>query len=90
MPRDGHDHCLMYLGVMHAEAAFMDEWCPVDLPKEHAGPSQRCAPAVSFWMSIAPLEGKADFSGDDDLGALPPSGMAALPESDPEIMAMLS
>ncbi len=40
-------------------------------------------------MSIAASEGKLT-SGDDDSAALPPSGRVALPESDPELTAMLS
>ncbi len=40
-------------------------------------------------MSIAASEGKLGF-GDDDSAALPPSGRVALPESDPELTAMLS
>lgn len=24
---DGHEHCLMCLGIKHTEAAFMDDWC---------------------------------------------------------------
>ncbi len=40
-------------------------------------------------MSIAALEGESDFSGDDALAQLPPSGTVAVPYPDPEIMAML-
>ncbi len=36
-------------------------------------------------MSIAASEGESDFSGD-----LPPSGTVAVPDTDPEMMAMLS
>ncbi len=41
-------------------------------------------------MSIAALEGELSLSGDDDSAALPPSGVVALSEPDPEITAMLS
>ncbi len=58
---------------------------PVELPKEHAGPSAgRGAPRVSFGapfddqMSIAASEGEPSLSRDDDPAALPPSGVVAL------------
>ncbi len=44
---------------------------PAELPEECGGPSQRCAPSVSFGaplddrMSIAASEGESDFAGDD-------------------------
>ena len=41
-------------------------------------------------MSIAASEGEQSSSGDDDSAALPPSGVVALPESDPEMAAMLA
>ncbi len=41
-------------------------------------------------MSIAASEGELSLSGDDDPAALPPSGVVALSEPDPEMMAMLS
>ncbi len=41
-------------------------------------------------MSIAASEGESDFSGDDALEQLPPSGTVAVPDTDPEMMAMLS
>ncbi len=70
---------------------------PVDLPKERSGPSAgRGAPRVSFGalfddqMSIAASEGEPSLSGDDDPAALPPSGVVALSEPDPEMTAMLS
>ncbi len=69
---------------------------PVELPGERGGPSQRCAPSVSFGappddrMSIAASEGESDFSGDDASAQLPPSGTVAVPDTDPEMMAMLS
>ncbi len=40
-------------------------------------------------MSIAASDDEP-VSGDDDSAALPPSGRVALPESDPELTAMLS
>ncbi len=68
---------------------------PVELPRARADPS--CAvPVVTFGappedqMSIAASEGERMSSGDEDSAALPPSGVAALPESDPEMAAMLS
>ncbi len=56
---------------------------PAELPEERGGPSQRCAPSVSFGaplddrMSIAASEGESDFSGDDASAQLPPSGTSA-------------
>ncbi len=41
-------------------------------------------------MSIDALEGESDFSEDDASAQLPPSGMVALPDTDPEMMTMLS
>ncbi len=69
---------------------------PAELPEERGGPSQRCAPSVSFGahlddrMSIAASEGESDFAGDDASAQLPPSGTVAVPDTDPEMMAMLS
>ncbi len=40
-------------------------------------------------MSIAALEGESDISGDDASAQLPPSGTVAVPDMDPEMMAML-
>ncbi|ROL46838.1 hypothetical protein DPX16_20490 [Anabarilius grahami] len=68
---------------------------PVVLPSERAGPSTE-RPAVSFGapaedqMSISASEGEHESSGDEDSAALPPSGVAALPEPDPELTAVLS
>ncbi len=53
-------------------------------------------PPVSFGaspddqMSVAASEGEPSLSGDDDSAALPPSGVVALSEPDPEMTAMLS
>ncbi len=69
---------------------------PAELPEERGGPSQRCAPSVSFGaplddrMSIAASEGESDFAGDDASAQLSPSGTVAVPDTDPEMMAMLS
>ncbi len=69
---------------------------PAELPEERGGPSQRCAPSVSFGaplddrMSIAASEGESDFGGDDASAQLPPSGTVAVPDMDPEMMAMIS
>ena len=69
---------------------------PVEPPLEKAGPSSRCVPVVSFGapcedqMSIAASEGGSDFSAGDDSAPLPPSGVSTVPETDPEMMAMLS
>ncbi len=70
---------------------------PVGLPLERAGTSaERGTPFVSFGappddqMSIAALEGEISLSGDDDPDGLPPSGVVALSELDPEMTAMLS
>ncbi len=64
-------------------------------PDKLAGSSNRAGPSISFGApaddrtSIA-VSGDELGSGDDDLAALPPSGRVALPESDPELTAMLS
>ncbi len=64
-------------------------------PVELAGSSDRAGPCISFGapaddrMSIA-ASGDELGSGEDDSAALPPSGRVALPESDPELTAMLS
>ncbi len=67
------------------------------LPLERAGTSaERGTPPVSFGVSpddqmlIAASEGELSLSGDDDPAALPPSGVVALSEPDPEMTAMLS
>ncbi len=68
---------------------------PVELPREHAGPSQG-VPLISFGappddqMSIAASEGESDHSGNDDLAPLPPSGQSTVPDSDPKMVAMLA
>ncbi len=69
---------------------------PVGLPLERAGTSaERGTPPVSFGappddqMSIA-VSGELSLSEDDDSAALPPSGVVALSEPDPEMTAMLS
>ncbi len=64
-------------------------------PDELAGSSDRAGPSISFGapaddrMLIA-ASGDELGSGDDDSAALPPSGRVVLPESDPELTAMLS
>ncbi len=69
---------------------------PVELLKECVGPSTRSVPAVSFSASpddrmlTAASEGEPELSGEEDSAALPPFGMVAMPESDPEMTAMLS
>ena len=69
---------------------------PVELPLERGGPSSRCAPPVSFGaprddeMSIAASEGGSELSGDDVSAQGAPSGRPAVPDTDPEMMAMLS
>ncbi len=70
---------------------------PVELLKERAGPSAgQSAPCICFsalsddQMSIAASEGEPYLSGDDDPDALPPSGVVALSEPDPEMTPMLS
>ncbi len=53
---------------------------PAELPEERGGPSQRCAPSVSFGaplddrMSIAASEDESDFAGDDASAQLPSFG----------------
>ncbi len=80
-------------GVPHPSSAPQ----PVGLPLERAGISaERGTLPVSFGaspddqMSIAASEGELSLSGDDDPAALPPSGVVALSEPDPEMTAMLS
>ncbi len=64
-------------------------------PDEYAGSSDRAGPSISFGapaddgISIT-ASGDELGSGEDDSPALPPSGRVALPESDPELTAMLS
>ncbi|CAM4734286.1 unnamed protein product [Leuciscus chuanchicus] len=159
---DGHNRCLVCLGIEHAKAAFVDESCshcgnmpiarlrsrlndlrvrvPSSAPRssssERAGtsaggqgdlrvtvwnkaptitrstPSSSAVqpasrpnepavqssdlPRVSFGapeedsMSIAASQGGQESSGEEDSAVLPPSGVPALPESDPELTAMLS
>ncbi len=64
-------------------------------PDEYVGSSDRAGPSISFGapaddrLSIT-ASGDELGSGEDDLAALPPSGRVALPESDPELTAMLS
>ncbi len=64
-------------------------------PGEYAGSSDRAWPSISFGapaddgISIT-ASGDELGSGEDDSAALPPSGRVALPESDPELTAMLS
>ncbi len=70
---------------------------PMELPRERAGPSHGGGvPLVSFGappddrMSIATSEGESDQSGNDGSVPLPPSGRSAVPDSDPEMVAMLA
>ncbi len=70
---------------------------PMELPREQAGPSLGVGvPLESFGappddrMSIAASKGESDQSGDDGSVTLPPSGRSALPDSDPEMVAMLA
>ncbi len=64
-------------------------------PDEYAGSSDRAGPSISFGapaddgISIT-ASGDELGSGEDDSAVLPPSGRVALPESDPELTAMLS
>ncbi|XDV16040.1 hypothetical protein PO909_015922 [Leuciscus waleckii] len=68
---------------------------PVSVPNEPAVQSTDL-PQVSFGapeedvMSIAASQGGQESLGSDDSAVLPPSGVPALPESDPELTAMLS
>ncbi len=94
VPQESYDCCLTCLGIQHAEEAFVDDSCSScgDMTiselrnrlcnVKHAPPDDR--------MSIAASEGELSLSGDDDSAALPPSGVVALSESDPEMTAMLS
>ncbi len=61
-----------------------------------APPMEGGVPLVSFGappddrMSIATLEGESDQSGDDGSVPLPLSGRSAVPDSEPEMVAMLA
>ncbi len=64
-------------------------------PNEYVGSSDRAGPSISFGASaddgiLITASGDEIGSGEDDSAALPPSGRVALPESDPELTAMLS
>ncbi len=64
-------------------------------PDEYAGSSDRAGPSISFGAPaddrlLITASGDELGSGEDDSAALPPSGSVALPESDPELTAMLS
>ncbi len=68
---------------------------PVEFSRWHADPP--CAAAVVTFgappedqMSIVASESECMSSGDEYSAALPPSGVAALPESEPKMAAMLS
>ncbi len=67
------------------------------MPPLRPGPSHGGGvPLVSFGappddrMSIATSEGESDQSGDDGSVPLPPSGRSVVPDSDPEMVAMLA
>ncbi len=59
------------------------------VPPDRAGLSISSEAPVDDRMLIAASEDELG-SGDDDSAVLPPSGRVALPESDPELTAMLS
>ncbi len=70
---------------------------PAGVPLVRTGASAEWGtPPVSFGaspddqMSVAASEGEPSLSRDDDSAALPPSGVVALSEPDPEMTAMLS
>ncbi len=70
---------------------------PAGVPLVRTGASAEWGtPPVSFGassddqMSVAASEGEPSLSGDDDSAALPPSGVVALSEPDPQMTAMLS
>ncbi len=70
---------------------------PAGVPLVRTGASAEWGtPPVSFGaspddqMSVAASEGEPSLSGHDDSAALPPSGVVALSEPDPEMTAMLS
>ncbi|RXN10643.1 thyrotropin receptor-like protein [Labeo rohita] len=68
---------------------------PVERPKEQTEPSHE-VPLVSFGAppddrtSTAASEGEPDLSGEDDLSTLVPTRWSAVPDMDPEMMAMLA
>ncbi len=53
-------------------------------------PLVSCGAPPDDRMSIATSEGESDQSGDDGSVPLPPSGRSAVPDSDPETVAMLA
>ncbi len=80
-------------GVPHPSSAPQ----PVRLPLERAGTSAEWGtPPISFGASLTTRcrslhrRASSSLSGDDDPAALPPSGVVALSEPDPEMTAMLS
>ncbi len=78
-------------GVPHPSSTPQPAGMPLDRAVTFA---ERGTPSVFFsalpedQMSIAASEG--ELSGDDDSAALPPLGVVALSEPDPEMTAMLS
>ncbi len=58
-------------------------------PRIGRGPASHSVPQADDRVSIT-ASGDELGSGEDDSAALPPSGRVALPESDPELTAMLS
>ncbi len=80
-------------GVPHPSSTLQ----PAGVPLVRNGASTEWGtPPVSFGtppddlMSIAASVGELSLSGDDDSAAVPPSGVVALSEPDPEMTAMLS
>ncbi len=58
-------------------------------PRTGGAPASHSVPQQMDGISIT-ASGDELGSGEDDSAALPPSGRVALPESDPELTAMLS
>ncbi|CAM4684078.1 unnamed protein product [Leuciscus chuanchicus] len=67
---------------------FQEAWAGMGLPIS-GPPSPHTAPADGV-MSLTASQGGLDSFGNEDSTALPPSGVSALVESDPELMAMIS
>ncbi len=78
-----------------AGLSLLEHIAPSGVPGWVCGSSDRAGPSISFGapaddrLSIT-ASGDELGSGEDDSAALPPSGRVALPESDPELTAMLS
>ncbi len=89
---DGHDRCRVRLRgplTPRAHRTVWDSRMSMQGPRTGQGPASHSVPQqMTGYRSLH--RGDALGSGEDDSAALPPSGRVALPESDPELTAMLS